>query len=249
MEKIVTTHATVATWNLQWASPAMARGKRAQSVLDDQHLDVLVATEATLGVLPPDGHVIDAGTDWGYSLKDPARRKVVLWSKQPWDEVDAIGDEALPGGRWVAGTTATPIGLLRVVGVCIPWKDAHVRTGRRDRMAWEDHAAYLAHLGALLRSQSRPILVAGDFNQTVPRRRQRLDVATALTESLEGLTLWTGDPRSGGTQEEREEVRLIDHVATTPDLAVTIESLLRKRDDHGPLSDHTGVVVTVRRYK
>ena len=62
-------------------------------------------------------------------------------------------------------------------------------------------------------------------------------MADALNESLDGLSLCTGGKTPHGG--------LIDHVATTPDLAGSIESFLCKRGDEGPLSDHTGVVVTV----
>jgi endonuclease/exonuclease/phosphatase family metal-dependent hydrolase len=81
------------------------------------------------------------------------------------------------------------------------------------------------------------MVVAGDFNQRVPPHRQPRAMVEALTVSLDGLSLCTaGETEHGG---------LIDHVATTADLAASIESFLAKRVDEGPLSDHTGVVVTV----
>ncbi len=69
---------------------------------------------------------------------------MLLWSKRPWSVVDPAGSEALPSGRLVAGITQTDLGPLTVVGVCIPWRDAHVRTGRKDRDPWQDHESWLS---------------------------------------------------------------------------------------------------------
>ncbi|WP_145982308.1 hypothetical protein [Rhodococcus sp. MTM3W5.2] len=44
--------------------------------------DVLVVTEGSRDLLPPGGHVIDAGADWGYE-SPPYRHKTMLWSRWP----------------------------------------------------------------------------------------------------------------------------------------------------------------------
>lgn len=82
--------------------------------------DILAVTEGDAGILPAGGHVIDAGTDWGYPLPKsrPGRRKVLLWSRRPWTPVFDRLQEALPGGRLVAGVTETPVGEVTAVGVC-----------------------------------------------------------------------------------------------------------------------------------
>ena len=67
------------------------------------------------------------------------RRKVLVWSKRPWSAVDMGISGALPGGRLVAGITLTALGPLTVVGVCVPWRDAHVRSGGRERSQWQEH--------------------------------------------------------------------------------------------------------------
>ena len=160
----------LATWNVEWATPGTRRGDRVAAVLLDL-ADVMVVTESTLGVLPP-GHVVAGGDDWGYRVDDPTRRKVALWSRWPWRDVDPVGHPDLPPGRFVAGSTDTPIGEVRVVGVCVPWAGAHVSTGRRDRRQWEDHERYLRALPEVLAGQPRPLVVAGDLNQRLPRSRQ-----------------------------------------------------------------------------
>jgi hypothetical protein len=97
------------------------------------------------------------------------RRKVVLWSRRRWSDFDAVGRPGVPPGRFACGTTQTPAGTLRIAGVCIPWRGAHVSTGRRDRAPWADHLAYLDGLADIARDLHGPHIVLGDFNQRTPR--------------------------------------------------------------------------------
>jgi exonuclease III len=159
----------ISTWNVKWASARSHRGTMVKEVLASLNADVIVLTEGCAAVLPADGHVIDASSDWGYRVEDASRRKVLLWSKHPWTDVDSVGSEDLPPGRFVAGTTHTTLGELRIIGVCIPWRGAHVTHGHRDRRPWEDHSRFLEGLAPLLNSGIGPMVVAGDFNQRIPR--------------------------------------------------------------------------------
>lgn len=229
----------VATWNLKWARAGRARGARIRDVLEAVGADVAVLTEAELDMAPAGGHIVDAGSDWGYRVRRTERRKVMMWSREPWRDVDAVGSTELPGGRWVAATTDTSLGTVRVVGVCIPWKDAHVVTGRRDRAPWEDHVAFLARSRSLVAKQPRPLIVAGDFNQAVPRVRQPHLVAEQLGHWLTGLSLATAGDTSHG--------RLIDHVALSAELVSNRCTVIPAQVDGQRLSDHTGAVVEVER--
>ena len=198
-----------------------------------------MVTEGEEALLPAGGHVLTSGDDYGYRPVE-GRRKVLLWSRRPWRSPDTVGDPALPPGRYAAGTTRAPGGDVRVVGVCVPWRDAHVRTGRRDRAAWVDHLAYLAPLGSLLareRAAHGRLVVAGDLNQRIPRRRQPVVVAAALERALEGLAVVT----AGQGCEGRD---LIDHVAVAPPPggACRVTCLPRGGPD-GRSSDHDAVVV------
>lgn len=123
----------VGTWNVEWAKHGSLKARRIEPILAAPDCDVLCVTEGgDAGILPKCGHVIDAGTEWGYPIPkaSPGRRKVLLWSKHPWTPVFEPGQQDLPGGRLVAGVTETPIGRLTVVGICIPWGAAHVSGGR-----------------------------------------------------------------------------------------------------------------------
>ncbi|MFQ3669249.1 MAG: endonuclease/exonuclease/phosphatase family protein, partial [Fimbriimonadaceae bacterium] len=162
----------VGVGNGMWAKRGTERGEVVRRRLGEQGFDVICVTEGYAGVLPAGGHVIESDADYGYPIRE-GRRKVLLWSRQPWRAVDAVGDRGMPGGRFVSGVTETGAGALRVVGVCVPWDWAHVKTGRRDRRRWEDHLRYLEGLERYLAGlgERERAVVAGDFNQAVPRRR------------------------------------------------------------------------------
>lgn len=152
------------------------------------------------------------------------------------------GSADLPPGRYVAGTTATAVGDLSVSGVCIPWRDAHVRGGRGDATAWSEHRAFLAALGPVLASGAAPRVLLGDFNQRVPPRRVPAAVAAALQGALAGMAVVTA-----GTPPPVNEA-LIDHVALSSGLlARQVRSWSRMGDDGRALSDHHGVEVVVER--
>ncbi len=224
-------------WNIEWAAPRSQRGRIIRAIIADLQPDLICMTEGTAAMLPDSGHTIEASADYGYGATGE-RRKVLLWSRSPWTDVDRVGDEEMPGGRFVVGTTRG----LRVVGVCIPWRDAHVRTGRKDRAPWEDHLSYLAGLGRVLASTPGPALVAGDFNQRLPRRRQPKPVH----EALKGAMSSWGRIISAGVL-DNEGTDLIDHVAVGPGLDGTVTGTIPRTTPHGlRLSDHPGVLVEVR---
>jgi endonuclease/exonuclease/phosphatase family metal-dependent hydrolase len=203
--------------------------------------DILCATEADRQILPAGGHDAQCEPDSGYGVRG-GRRKVILWSRWPLEDVDPVGAPGLPPGRFVAATCRTPLGPLRLTGVCIPWRDAHVRTGRKDRAQWQEHLEYLAALESIIAGRDRrlPALLLGDFNQRVPRRRAPIRVAEALRRALGDLIVATGGELPGiGRQ-------VIDHVARSPSVAVgEIRAVDRRGADGRPLSDHDAVVVGV----
>jgi len=226
----------IGTWNTEWAKPGSKRGLRVREALAAPDCDILGVTEGYAGILPPGGHLIEADADYGYAQQD-GRRKVLLWSKQPWSEVDAIGSPEQPGGRFAAGVTATPIGSLNVVGVCIPWRDAHVRTGRKDREPWEDHIAWLTGFEALpYRRPASPTVVLGDFNQRLPRKYQPASVHEELLRVFEPFELATTGDLTGAPG------LAIDHIAHSKDLRASQMGIWQKRSELDQrLSDHFGI--------
>lgn len=230
-----------AAWNAEWALPETGRGAALRTHLSGAGFDVICLTESCAGLLPPDGSQIASAPDYGYPLK-PGRRKVILWSRSPWAEVDLAENAPLPPGRFVSGVTHTPIGAVRFLGVCIPWKDAHVRTGHRNRQPWQDHIAFLRalsdHLNAL--PPSPPVVLLGDFNQRIPRSGTPIGVAEELERTLRGFAV----PTAGLVPPLGKQ--LIDHIAHQPGFTATeIQAWPGTRPDGLYLSDHDGVGVTL----
>jgi endonuclease/exonuclease/phosphatase family metal-dependent hydrolase len=225
----------ISTWNVQWATPTSTRGRRVTEILAALDAEVIVLTEGCAALLPAGGHVIEGGPDWGYRVEDPTRRKVLMWSTHPWSDVESTEDDSFPPGRFVAGTTRTSFGEVRVLGVCVPWRGAHVANGRRDRRPWEDHIAFLRSLAPRLVNSYRRTVVPGDFNQRIPRTTQPVHVADLLGDALTDFEVPTA--MVSGPQ-------LIDHIAHSPDLAsAAVPTLIGEVVDGRRLSDHTGVTV------
>ena len=222
----------LATWNVEWATPETKAGKRIQQIIKQIDADIFVLTEGCRELMP-EGFVLDGGTDWGYESEDERRRKVLLWSRYPLvDASDGDGFQ-LPGGRFIAATVQHPAGDIRIYGVCIPWKDAHVRTGRKDRTPWEDHSTYLEGLRQLVEQEKSPLVVLGDFNQRIPRVSQPVLVAEQLSRCMDGLRVCTALPL---------DKPLIDHIAVSQELVSTKVQVIPDHDSEGRLSDHRGVI-------
>jgi hypothetical protein len=229
----------LATWNLAWASPRSAKGARIRSKLAAVAADVWVITEGRLALVPDGGHLIDAGDDWGYGDRGDCR-KVVAWSSNPWYETRRV-DQGAARGRLVAGVTDSVTGPVRLIAVCIPWRGAHVSTGRRDAVPWAEHREFCEQLRAFRAEldPAVPTIIAGDFNQRIPRTLQPAVVAKELDEALEGIRVWT----SGQTTEGQ----LIDHIAgDAARLVAARVSAWPASTGQDRLSDHSGVLCEIK---
>src|SRR6056297_3600385 len=124
----------IATWNLEWAKPGTERHDRALAQLSGLDADVVITTEDSTHDWAEYPYRIDAGPDWGYPRKGN-RRKVIAWSRTPWTDRMELETSATRG-RFVGGVVHLEGVDATVLAVCIPWRDAHVRTGSRDAAAW-----------------------------------------------------------------------------------------------------------------
>ncbi|GJF08911.1 hypothetical protein NGTWS0302_33050 [Mycolicibacterium cyprinidarum] len=204
------------------------------SILQTAGADITVVTEGVRELLPATGSVVDAGGDWGYGSQH-SRRKVLVWSRYPLN-LDLVGVEGATRGRLAVATAETPVGPVRVVGVCIPWRDAHVNTGRGDAAPWSEHMDYLDRFEGLLAelNDDMPAIIAGDFNQRIPRVRQPIRVADRLNDVLADWTIHTSGALPNGPH--------IDHIATSRRLVLESARDWPASDQIGRLSDHAGVV-------
>ena len=228
---------------MEWATP------RKRDAIRDRiarwGADILVVTEGDHGVLPAGGTAVDGGTDWGYRVPKPERRKVILWSRWPIRDVSTQVPAGVRSGRLVDAVVEGPAGPIRVLAVCIPWRDAHVRTGiDAHGEPWREHRAFVAHLGELIarHPSGQPLVVMGDFNQRLPRTRQPEDVHATLVSALGPLAVAT----AGATPPRGLSRQELDHIALSPGFVVEDVWGVDRHDSTRLLSDHDAVLARVR---
>ncbi len=232
----------VVNWNVQWATPRSVRTPEILRRIDALAAEVVCLTETHDQLLSRDGYSISAQPDYGYGDRG-ARRKVMLWSKLPWRDVDDIGHKSLTPGRFVSGITQTSIGEVMLMGICIPWfgSRTEARPGVERRERWQDHQQYLAALTEILAGQaSRPTIVMGDFNQVIGQgARAPVHLREALKDAFSpAMTIVTADVTFEGR-------RNIDHIALSADLACNSVEPISNIYDNKKLSDHYGVTATI----
>ena len=226
-------------WNVQWATSRSPRRVEILRRIQRHDPEVICLTETHTGLLSQDGHTICSQPDYGYPIKD-GRRKVMLWSREPWEQVDDVGIDSMPPGRFVSGVTRTSAGEITVIGVCIPWFGSRTearRTSERKKR-WEDHEQYLAGLTEVLEwASAKRLIVVGDFNQAIgPGSRAPLKLRSALRESFPpGTNIVTSALAFQGR-------KCIDHIALSEDLAFTSLGVVCNIHEGKNLSDHFGVV-------
>ena len=225
-------------WNVEWATPSSPRGAEVLRHVHGHVPEVVCLTETHDGLLSQEGHTICSQPDYGYTLKED-RRKVMLWSREPWDWVDDVGIDSMPPGRFVSGVTQTSVGEVTVIGICIPWFGSRTEARRKleRKMQWEDHEQYLAGLTKVLeRASAKRLIVMGDFNQTIgPGSRARPQLRLALQEAFPpSMTIATSTLAFQGR-------RSIDHIALSADLAVGSLGVISNIHEGRKLSDHFGV--------
>jgi len=230
---------SVATWNVEWATPRSRRTTEILSRIDQHGPSVVCLTETHKLLLSRDGHTICSRPNSGYAINED-RRKVMLWSREPWQQVDDFGVDSMPPGRFVSGVTQTSLGEVTVIGVCIPWFGSRTEARRKleRKMRWEDHEQYLADLtGVLARASPKRLVVMGDFNQVIgPASRARPELQLALQMAFPPtMTIATAELTFRGR-------RSIDHIALSNDLEVRSLDVISNVHNGRHLSDHFGVV-------
>ena len=232
----------VVTWNVQWATPASRRTTEILSRIDRHAPGVVCLTETNDQLLSQNGHTICSRADYGYTIKE-GRRKVMLWSREPWEQVEDVGIDSMPPGRFVSGVTQTSVGEVTVIGVCIPWFGSRTEAKRKleRKLRWEDHEQYLASLAEVLRLGSeKGLILMGDFNQILgPESRARPELRLALQGAFPpSMTIATSGLAFLGRKS-------IEHIALSEDLAVESLDVISNIHDGRRLSDHFGVVADV----
>ena len=233
---------SLVNWNVEWATPRSHRTPEIRKRVAGYSPDVVCLTETYTELLSPDGHVICSQPNTGYKTRENMR-KIMLWSREPWERVDDLGRECMPPGRYVSGVTRTPVGEVTVIGTCIPWHGSRIesRRGSERKRLWEDHARYLDGLSELLKeAQGRPLIVTGDFNQRIGQGKFVPRVLrSALQDAMpEDVTIATSALGHKGR-------RCIDHMALSEELAAESLNVINNIAGASKLSDHSGVAATL----
>ena len=230
--------ARILTWNVERKRPDSSLGKKGIELLFDQDPDVMVITEARTSFPASGGHTLWCEPPRGTTYAED-ERKVLMWSKEPWREVDSVGVEGLDQSRFISAITDTSEGPIRVLGVCIPWHMAEV-TYPIDvkRKPWELHIRYLELIAGILSTGDIATVVAGDFNQAIPRIKYGNKAASeAMAETFVSLDIVTQGTVDGGTRPG------IDHIAVTKELQPSKVWGWPNEVEGHRLSDHDGAGV------
>ncbi len=225
------------TWNLERKKANNPRGAEALDYVFGLDADVMVLTEARTSMPLRGGYAIWCEPPSGSHFGEE-ERKVLMWSKEPWSSIDRVGIDGLDDTRFISAMTQTPIGELRVVGICIPWHMAEVTypTGEK-RKPWEMHLRYLEVFEALVASLDGPTVIAGDFNQQIPRIAYgRKDAAAALIRTFVSVDVITAG-HIVGTRGPG-----IDHIAISGQLTAMRVWGWANDVNGNRLSDHDGAV-------
>lgn len=229
----------ILNWNIGWSTANRRKKPLLEKIIAFHDPDIVVLTEAhRYFEIPGLTLVAEAGAYYGYGFQ-LEKRKVLLYSRFPSIATDPWGAVSNPGGRFASVMVDSPVHPVGIIGVCIPWSHAHVSTGRKDRRLWQDHLNYLVELKSILTdaasSNSSQIILCGDFNQRIPRRRQPEQVFQSLCECMKDWHLHTGGV----------EIDAIDHMLTSLPVSEARLSIIPNHQDGLELSDHPGYVLEV----
>lgn len=235
---------TVATWNLERQAPDRPRAGVMLSRLAALQPHLLCLTEAHVhSTRDLGGHAVSTpGVSWSKAAE--TERKVVLWSRHPWREIDERGAPGCETGAFVQAVTETPLGLIRVIGVCIPYHFASPLGLTPKAKPWSQHLRFLEGLATVVdaRDGATPCMLLGDFNQVIPCIWGPKAAASALIGALGDLAVVTKGPLPNINKPA------IDHIAHCARMRATRVWGLSDRGDQGErLSDHFGVAAAIER--
>lgn len=164
---------------------------------------------------------------------------MLLWSANPWTDVDAVESAAAVGGV-MSGQTEVGGRRVRVAGICIPYHMARPYRQAEKAAPWAQHERFIEALAPSLARwrQEGPVIVMGDFNRRMPRTYGSLRSYEMLERAFEGYEIATRGKLPG------IEAQTVDHVAVAGAVRVTGVAGRSAVSPEGLVrSDHFGVVV------
>lgn len=236
----------ILNWNTEANKKLVSSGKPQilRDYIESQDADAICLTEAFPEYLPDHGHMLCSGkSGWGWPEEQGAR-KVLLWSRNEWSEVDDIGASGLPPGRFIRAVTQFVGVDWTIIGMCIPWHGYGKASGFS---TWQGACDYLDGLlkDVLPTVAKTPrTLLVGDFNLQIPpvnypNPRSKSGGELVNDKRKKTFSGWL-IPTSGIRK------HFVDHIAMSTDLRVGSMRFIRKlRLDGKDLNDHNGVFMEI----
>ncbi|MCY4071095.1 MAG: hypothetical protein OXG60_07340 [Chloroflexi bacterium] len=242
----------ILNWNTQIATPRGVnwRFETIKVVIALREADIICLTEAYPETMPSGGYIVTSGLSGWERHERLGARRVVLWSRNPWTDVDDFGSARLPEGRFVRAVTQVYGKAVTVVGMCIPFHNYryHDSWGEKKLAIWQGAIEYLDALREDIlpqaRYQERTMLI-GDYRLQIPPRTYPYPSMVVNKKREETFTGWSiptaVDYRAVGLDKP-----MVDHIALTSDFRVRyMDFISRFSTDILSLSDHNGVCIGV----
>lgn len=228
-----------------------AKFERSRELVARHDADVICLTEAFPDLMPDEGETVTSDlSGWPGRHEERGARKVVLWSRSGWTDVDGRGSQQLPEGRFVCATTTFAGTDVTVVGMCIPYREYRTSEswGTRRRGSWEGACEYLDALRRDVLTQPRfrqRTILLGDFNLEIPPKgypRRQSVVNRKREAAFSGWTL----PTAGVWDDSALDKRFKDPVGLSPDVRAGPPRFFSRFDGReSALSDHNGVCIEI----
>lgn len=243
----------ILNWNTEFVGPRAKSDKfeLIRATIAGYKADVICLTEAFPETMPNGGHLIKSNESGRVKAEAGGARKVLLWSRNEWTDVDVIGSSDMPEGRFVSATTVVDGERWRLVGMCIPYFGYRANRkywGDETMRPWQGAEIYLDVLRRELLPQDRfrqRTILLGDYNLHIPPGKtsgQTKAVSQKCAATFGGWEIVT----AGESTDPALDKRFIDHVALSKDIKLrSMRFISRFAADGRPLSDHNGVVLEV----
>ena len=242
----------VLNWNTQAdrLSVRTPRFEKSRQLVARHDADVVCLTEAFPESMPEGGETVTSDLSEWKRHEDRGARKVVLWSRFGWTDVDrtGFGESARrtirardydirrngPYGRWHVHSVSR-----------LPHKG---KMGTRTKGRWEGACEYLDALCDDILAQrgfrKRTILL-GDFNLEIPPRGYPPRKSVVNRKREAAFSGWTV-PTAGVWDNPALDRNFKDHIALSPNVRAGPPQFFSRFDSDGSeLSDHNGVCIEI----
>lgn len=246
----------ILNWNTQFASPRGRAGRfaKVKASIASYNPDLICLTEAYPEMMPDSDHTITSELSGAGNVESRGARKVLLWSRFGWSNVDALGSPNMPPGRFIKATTSADYVQWTIIGMCIPYAHYrnHAKWGNQRKSFWGGAGEFLDALREevlprlseeFLPYSKNPLntILLGDFNMQIPPFNypyKGSEVNQKRKATFDGWLI----PTAGISR------HFIDHIAMSTELRVDALRFISRYDsDETQLSDHNGVVIDIAR--